>query len=159
MAERPAHVYTIYVAATPERVWQALTDPEFTQEYWGGLRIQSDWRAGSPVNHRGKDGRIAWQGEVLAAEPPRLLSYSFHMQISDNHRSDKPSRVTFQIEPLGDVVKLTLTHDDFEPSSVTFETTLYGWPAIMSSLKSLIETGKPLPFAGLGFGPGGRQTA
>jgi hypothetical protein len=75
------------------------------------------------------------------------------MQISEQHRGDRPSRVTFELQPMGSVVKLTLTHDDFEPDSATFETTRHGWPAIMSSLKSLLESGSPLSFQGLGFGP------
>jgi Activator of Hsp90 ATPase homolog 1-like protein len=75
------------------------------------------------------------------------------MQISAQHRRERPSRVTFELEPIGSVVKLTLTHDDFASASPTFETTRHGWPAIMSSLKSLLEAGSPLPFEGLGFGP------
>jgi uncharacterized protein YndB with AHSA1/START domain len=157
MAEPPAHVYTTYIASTPERVWEALTDPEFTKEYWAGRRIDSDWQAGSPVRNLRDDGGADWEGEVLAAEPGRLLSYTFHMLISDKHRQDSPSRITFEIEPMGAVVKLTITHDHFEPGSTTWETTRYGWPAILSSLKSLLETGRPLPFAGLGFGPSRRR--
>jgi uncharacterized protein YndB with AHSA1/START domain len=150
---RPALVYVTYIATTPEKLWEALTDGEFTRRYWGGRRIQSDWVIGSPVEHVREDGGIDWRGEVLASQPPRLLSYTFHMEISDEHRSERPSRVTFDLQPLGSVVKLTLTHEDFEPGSVTLETTRHGWPAIMSSLKSLLETGSPLPFPGLGFGP------
>ncbi len=81
----------------------------------------------------------------------RLLSYTFHMLISEQHRGERPSRVTFELQPMGSVVKLTLTHDDFESEKATLETTRHGWPAIMSSLKSLLETGSPLPFKGLGF--------
>lgn len=151
--DKPSSVYVIYIATTPERLWTALTDGEFTRQYWGGRRIQSDWNVGSPVHYVREDGRVDWQGEVLQADPPRLLSYTFHMQISDAHKRERPSRVTFELEPTGSVVKLTLTHDELDPDSVTFETTRYGWAAIMSSLKSLLETGRPLPFAGLGFGP------
>ena len=150
---KPSFVYVIYIAATPEKLWQALTDGEFTRRYWGGRRIQSDWKVGSPVRHVREDGAVDWHGEVLQAEPPRLLSYSFHMQISDRHRGEEPSRITFELLPMGSVVKLSLTHEDFGPESATFETTRHGWPAIMSSLKSLLESGAPLPFPGLGFGP------
>jgi len=80
------------------------------------------------------------------------------MLISEAHRSDSPSRVTFELLEMDDVVRLRLTHDRFGPDSVTYETTRYGWPAIMSSLKSLLETGRALPFARLGFGPGGRTS-
>lgn len=151
--DKPAHVYVTYIEATPERVWKALTDGAFTREYWVGRRIQSDWRVGAPVTHVREDGGIDWEGEVLAYAPPRLLSYTFHMQVSEVHRADRPSRVTFELEPMGAVVKLTLTHDEFAPDSATYETTRYGWPALMSSLKSLLERGRPLPFTALRFGP------
>jgi uncharacterized protein YndB with AHSA1/START domain len=151
--DKPRFVYVTYVATTDEKLWQALTDGEFTRQYWGGRRIESDWQVGSPVKHVREDGGIDWQGEVLQSERPRLLSYTFHMLISDEHRSERPSRVTFELQSLGSVMKLILTHDDFESEKATLETTRHGWPAIMSSLKSLLETGSPLPFQGLGFGP------
>ena len=151
--DRPKFVYVSYISTTPEKLWNALTDGEFTQQYWGGRRIQSDWQVGSSVRHVRQDGGIDWQGEVLKSERPRLLSYTFHMQITDQHRGERPSRVTFELEPMGSVVKLTLTHDNFESEKATFETTRHGWPAIMSSLKSLLETASPLPFVGLSFGP------
>lgn len=155
--DRPAFVYVTYIATTPEKLWDTLTDGEFTRRYWGGRRIQSDWKAGSPVQHVREDGGIDWQGEVLRSERPRLLSYTFHMEISEAHRGERPSRVTFELQAMGSVVKLTLTQDGFEADSATFETTRHGWPAIMSSLKSVLETGRPLPFQGLGFGPSSKE--
>ena len=149
---KPAFVYVAYIATTPDRVWEALTSGEFTRQYWGGLRITSDWTIGSPVRHLTEDGRVGWEGEVLQFEPPRVLAYTFHMQISEAHRKEPPSRVTFTIEPFESLVKLTLVHDEAGPGSVTLETTSNGWPAIVSSLKSLLETGRPLPFSRLGFG-------
>ena len=155
--DKPQFVYVTYISTTPEKLWAALTDGEFTQKYWGGRRIQSDWKVGSVVKHVRKDGEIDWQGEVLKSERPRLLSYTFHMLISEPHRGDRPSRVSFVLQPVGSVVKLTLTHDEFESESVTFETTRHGWPAILSSLKSLLETSAALPFQGLGFGPSSKN--
>jgi uncharacterized protein YndB with AHSA1/START domain len=146
-------VYVTYIHATPERVWQALTDGDFTRRYWGGRRITSDWQPGSPVAHVREDGGSDWQGDVIEAQPPFRLSYTFHMSISTAHHDEAPSRVTFDLEPMGDVVMLTLTHREFSPDSATYETTRQGWPAILSSLKSLLETGEPLPFTRLGFGP------
>lgn len=151
--DKPDFVYVTYIATTPQQLWEALTSGDFTRRYWGGLRIQSDWKVGSPVTHVREDGGIGWEGKVLQADPPRLLSYTFHMLISDEHRRERPSRVTFELEPMGWATKLTLTHSEFEDSSVTLETTRHGWPAIMSSLKSLLETGNPLGFTRLGFGP------
>jgi uncharacterized protein YndB with AHSA1/START domain len=154
---KPPFVYVTYIDTTAEKLWEALTDGEFTRRYWGGRRIQSDWIVGSSVRHVREDGGIDWEGEVLQAQPPRLLSYTFHMQISAPHRAERPSRVTFELQPIGSVVKLTLTHDDFESASAIFETTRHGWPAILSSLKSLLESGSPLPFEGLGFGPSSKE--
>jgi uncharacterized protein YndB with AHSA1/START domain len=154
---RPPFVYVTYINTTPGKLWEALTDGKFTRRYWGGRCIQCDWNVGSPVRHVREDGGIDWEGEVLQAEPPRLLSYTFHMQISEQHRRERPSQVTFELEPMGSVVKLTLTHDDFELDSTTFETTRHGWPAIISSLKSFLETSSPLPFRGLGFGPSSKE--
>jgi uncharacterized protein YndB with AHSA1/START domain len=155
--DKPKVVYVSYIATTPEKLWQALTDGEFTRRYWGGRRIQSDWVVGAPVKHVRDDDGVDWLGEVLQSEPPRVLSYTFHMEISEHHRGDRPSRVTFELQPVGSVVKLILTHDELESDSATFETTRHGWPAIMSSLKSLLETGTPLPFQGLGFGPTSKE--
>jgi uncharacterized protein YndB with AHSA1/START domain len=150
---KPTSVYVTYIDATPERVWQALVTPEFTRQYWVGRSGESDWRVGSAVRCVNEDGIVEWEGEVLQADRPRLLSYTFHMLINEAHRRERPSRITFELKTVQGVVKLTLTHDELEPASVTAETTQHGWPAIMSSLKSLLETGKALPFARLGFAP------
>jgi uncharacterized protein YndB with AHSA1/START domain len=147
--ERPDFVYAIFIASTAEAVWQALTKPEFTAQYWGGRRIESDWKPGSRVRQVGSGERVESEGEVLEAEPPHLLSYPFRMA----QAGDPPSRVTFEIEPVGAMIRLRLTHHHERPGSVTQAATIHGWPAILSSLKSLLETGKPLPFSGLGFGP------
>lgn len=98
--DRSAFVYVTYIATTPEKLWKALTDGEFTRRYWGRRRIQSDWHVGSLITHVREDGGIDWQGEVLQSEPPRLPSYTFHMQLSDAHRGEGPSRVTFELQPI-----------------------------------------------------------
>src|SRR5438552_9858420 len=100
---KPPFVYVTYINTTPEKLWQALTDGEFTRRYWGGRRIQSDWNVGSPVTHVREDGGIDWRGAVLQSERPRLLSYTFHMQISEQHRGETPSRVTFELQPMGSI--------------------------------------------------------
>jgi uncharacterized protein YndB with AHSA1/START domain len=146
-------VYVAYIRATPEQVWQGLTDGEFTRKYWVGRQISSDWRPGSPVQLTNEDGVLEMRGEVVEADPPRRLSYTFHLIFNAAHAADSPSRLTFELEPMGEVVRLTLLHQEFRPDSVTYETTRHGWPALMASLKSLLETGEALPFARLGFGP------
>jgi uncharacterized protein YndB with AHSA1/START domain len=152
MTERPRFVYVTYIHATADKVWQALTDGDFTSSYWGGLRITSDWNVGSPVQLLTPAGQAGAVGEVIEADFPTRLSYTFHLQISEDTRADAPSRVTFELQPLEVVTKLTLTHDHAAPGE-TFSNTSNGWPALMSSMKSLIETGAPLPFTRLGFGP------
>jgi uncharacterized protein YndB with AHSA1/START domain len=150
---RPEFVYVVYIAATPDQVWDGLTNGAFTQQYWGGMRIQSDWHVGSPVTLVTRGGAVGVEGEVLESEPPRVLAYTFHMLAGSEKRNEQPSRVRFEVEAVGAMVKLTLTHDRFASGSATFEDTRHGWPAIMCSLKSLLETGAPLPFTRLGFAP------
>jgi len=149
-------VYVTFIRTTPERLWTALTTPEFTRQYWYGREIESDFRPGSPVRYRYDDGAaLDIEGEVLAADPPRLLSYTF-TDPGDRERGDKPSRVTFAIEPAEDfdgVVQLTVTHDEFAPGSPTYEGVANGWPGVLAGLKSVLETGGPLRYAGEQAGP------
>jgi uncharacterized protein YndB with AHSA1/START domain len=152
MTERPQFVYVTYIHATADKVWQALTDGDFTSRYWGGLRIESDWNVGSSVQLLNAEGRAGTVGEVLEADFPTRLSYTFQMQISEATRADAPSRLTFDLQRLDVVTKLTLTHDHDAPGE-TFSNTSNGWPALMSSMKSLLETGEALPFTRMGFGP------
>ncbi len=138
---KPRFVYVSYIATTPEKLWQALTSGEFTEQYWFGRCVESDWRPGSKVTFTYDQGRkVDLVGQVLRCEPPRLLSYTFHEQ----SMGEPPSRVTFEIEPAQSMVKLTVTHEDFPPDSQLFERISRGWPAILSSLKSLLETGRAL---------------
>ena len=134
----------VYLASTPEQVWNALTDPEITQQYWSGTRIESDWKIGSKVIYR-RNGTITDEHVVLKVEPLRLLSHTFHPVSVEEFRNEPPSRVTFEIEAGGPVVRLTVIHDEFEEESEVYHACSEGWPMLMSSLKTLLETGKPLP--------------
>ncbi len=153
--DRPAFVYVTYIATTPEKLWIALTSGDFTYQYWGRRRIQSEWTPGAAVKTVKDDGAIDWQGKVLAADPPRLLSYTFDPQedpnrrdltgnLVDHSRRERPSRVTFQIEQFMGRVKLTLTHDEFEPGSEVLGRVSRGWPVVLSGLKSVVEGGAVL---------------
>jgi uncharacterized protein YndB with AHSA1/START domain len=145
--EKPSFVYVTYIAATPEKVWQALTDGALTRQYWYGRRVESDWKVGSPVTYwyEAEGGEaVSDRGIVLESKPPRHLSYTWHVEFVDELRDEHPSRVTFEIEPAGEAVKLTLVHDEFEPGSEVLEGVRSGWPAILASLKTLLETGQPL---------------
>ena len=147
MAESPPQfVYVTYINTTPEKLWEALTHPDFTQRYWGGRRIVSDWKVGSPVTYLKPDGSAEIKGEVLRSDPPRELSYSWKSVIGPSgEEPESPTRVTFKIAQPWGSVQLTVTHDGFPPESRLFPFISMGWPAILSSLKSLLETGEPLP--------------
>jgi uncharacterized protein YndB with AHSA1/START domain len=134
-------VYVTYIATTPEKLWQALTDGTFTQQYWFGTRIESDWRVGSRVTFW-RNNAVSDSGEVLEYTPPRRLSYTWHVEFHEEFRREKPSRVTFELEPMGSAVKLTIVHDDFEPGSKVFAAISGGWPKVLASLKSFLETGR-----------------
>jgi DNA-binding transcriptional ArsR family regulator len=158
--DRPSFVYTTYIRTTPERLWQALTDPAFTQRYWGAT-FETDWRAGSTMTWHMFGVTIADPEQVvLESDPYRRLSYGWHvfapelydtLQFTEEAReriaAEQRSKVTFDIEPLGDVVKLTVVHDDFESGSVVASLVSQGWPRILSDLKTLLETGETLPAA------------
>ncbi len=146
MTDRPRHVYVMYIRTAPEKLWQAITDPDFTRRYFHDTDIASEWKPGDPVTYRMQDGRLAVDGEVIEADPPKRLSYSWHVLYDDDASKETPSRVTWEIEPLGDVCKLTLVHEDFPEGSVVYEGVGQGWPGILSSLKTLLETGEPLAY-------------
>ncbi|MFH9072358.1 ArsR/SmtB family transcription factor [Streptomyces alboflavus] len=150
-------VYTTYIRTTPEQLWQALTDPAFTSRYWG-VSFRTDWAKGSPMAWAEADGSVTEHPEqvVLAHEPHSRLSYTWHTfspewaaanGISEETRArlaaERRSQVTFALEPHGDQVKLTVTHE-FDPAGALHAMCSQGWPAILSSLKSLLETGEPL---------------
>ena len=137
-------VYVTYIAAPPEAVWRALLDGEFTRQYWGHDNV-SDWAPGSPWEHRRPDEArtVDLLGEVLEAEPPRRLVLTWG-EPPDKGRRDRHSRVAFDIEPVADMVRLTVTHDELEPGSEMQRKISEGWPRVLSSLKSLLETGRPL---------------
>jgi uncharacterized protein YndB with AHSA1/START domain len=147
---KPEFVYVTYIETTPEKLWAALTTSEFSKRYWWDTHVVSDWKVGSPFSLV-LNGKTTDVGEILEAEPPRLLSYTFRNILNEAARNERPSRVTFVIEPHGRLVKLTLTHQDFADNSVILDGISKGWPAILSSLKSLLETGEPLmiPFDAL----------
>ena len=142
---RSKFVYVIYIAAPAELVWRALLDGEFTRQYWGHENV-SDWKPGSTWEHRRGDaaGAAVLLGEVLESRPPRRLAITW-AEPRDRGLASRHSRVTFEIEPLADMVRLTITHDDLEEGSEMQRKISQGWPRVLSSLKSLLETGRALP--------------
>jgi uncharacterized protein YndB with AHSA1/START domain len=140
-------VYTTYIKTTPEKLWKALTSPEFTRQYWFGVDVTSDWKVGSPMKYI-RNGETIVQGRVLAFQPFTLLSYTFHEEKNEDSSHEPPTRVTLEIEPEAgtETVRLIVTHTDFVENSKHFENISGGWPAVLSGLKSYLETGKALAF-------------
>jgi uncharacterized protein YndB with AHSA1/START domain/DNA-binding transcriptional ArsR family regulator len=145
MADRPAYVYVTYIEASPGRVWEALTDADMTAEYWGHSNV-SDWQSGSQWEHLRVDGSgIAdVKGTVLESVPPRRLAMTFDSP--GEERPQGPSRVTFEIEPFHEIVRLTVTHENLADNDA-LEAVSAGWPAVFANLKSLLETGSVMPRA------------
>jgi uncharacterized protein YndB with AHSA1/START domain len=144
-AYRPDTVYTIYIAATPEKVWQALTTAEFSRQYFSGFAFEMETRAGGSFIVRAPDGSTHIDGEVLACDPPSRLSVTWNVNWPGLVEKLGQTVVTYEIAQMGDAVRLTMTEAH---ERVLAEDILSGgrtgWPAILSSLKSLLETGKPL---------------
>jgi uncharacterized protein YndB with AHSA1/START domain len=138
-------VYVTYIATTAECLWEALTNGELTKQYWYDRRIDSDWRPGSPVRfYDGDSDTVTDDGKVLAADRPGRLSYTFQPMGMPVGPLDGYSRVTFTLESLEGMVKLTLVHDELTDENMAREFR-EGWAPILSSLKTFLETGKPLP--------------
>lgn len=142
---KPKFIYTTYIKTTPKKLWAAITNPEFTRQYWGGLANVSDWKKGSPWQHVTKDEKpeIYVTGKVLECNPPKRLVLSW---ADPDDLADK-SRVTFEIETIKDMVCLTVTHGNFKASSTMAGKVSRGWPRVLSSMKSFLETGKGLNIA------------
>ena len=143
----PDYVYTTYIHATPEQVWQALTDADLTSRYWGHAQV-SDWSVGSRVDHVRVDGSGVTDatGTVLAADRPHRLSFGFDDPAGAGDPACQPSVVTFQIESDQDIVRLTVAHTRLR--SMASRTSIeQGWPSVLANLKTLLETGDVLPQA------------
>lgn len=142
---KPTTVYTIYIAATPEQVWRALTSAEFTRRYFSGNAVEVDLKIGGAFIVRAPDGSLHIGGEVFECDPPRRLTVTFNVNWPGLLEKLGPTLVTYEIEPAGDAVRLTLTEAHDRPiDDDILSGGRQGWPAILSSLKSLLETGKPL---------------
>ncbi|ASM74370.1 MULTISPECIES: SRPBCC family protein [Roseobacteraceae] len=136
-------VYVTFIRTTPEKVFEAITRPEMARRYWGHENVSDDWQPGSKWQHiRTDEARtIELVGEVIESDPPKrfVISWANESQKDD---PDQYSRVTFDIEPQGDVVKLTVAHDELQPGSGMLNGISKGWPHVLSSMKSFLETGQ-----------------
>ncbi len=141
---KPDHVYHTFIRTTPEKLWQALTDGTITQQYYFGTRVESTWEPGAPYRYLQHDGVPMIEGEVLESQPFERLVTTFNALWIDEAERDDTTTVTFEIEPVGDSCKLTLTHAGLTPGLSMTAGIHTGWAQIMSSMKSLLETGEPL---------------
>jgi uncharacterized protein YndB with AHSA1/START domain len=142
---QPTTVYTIYIAAAPEKVWEALTRAEFSRRYFFGNAVEVDLRVGGAYIVRTPDGALHISGEVIECDPPRRLSFTFNVNWPELVEKLGPTLVTYEIEPVGDAVRLTMCESHDRPlDDDVLSGGRQGWPAILSSLKSLLETGEAL---------------
>jgi uncharacterized protein YndB with AHSA1/START domain len=145
---KPAIVYTIYIASTPEKVWQALTSAEFSKKYFFGNAVEVEFRVGGAYIVRTPDGALHISGEVIECDPPRKLTVTFNVNWPALVEKLGPTLVTWEIEQAGEAVKLTLLQSHDRPlSDEILSGGRQGWPAILSSLKSLLETGQSMTIA------------
>lgn len=140
---KPLTVYTIYIASTPDKVWEALTSAKFSRQYFFGNAVEVEPRLGGAFTVRTPDGALHISGEVLAYDPPRKLSVTFNVNWPELIEKLGPTLVTYEIEQVGDAVRLTMSEGHDRPlSDDILSGGRTGWPAILSGLKSLLETGK-----------------
>jgi uncharacterized protein YndB with AHSA1/START domain len=142
-ANRSHFVYVTLIRTTPAKLWEALTDPRFIRQYWFGVTAECDWKQGSPWKLVYPDGRTADAGEILEVDPPRRMVIRWQNEWKPELKAEGVSRCTFELEPKGRAVKLTVTHEIDRPESKFITAVSGGWPLVLSNLKSLLETGEP----------------
>jgi uncharacterized protein YndB with AHSA1/START domain len=140
-AARTTFVYITFIRTTPEKLWSALTSPDFARQYWFGMHQESDWKAGASWKMVFPDGRVADAGEIVEVDPPRRLVLKWRNEFRPELKAEGYSRYTVEIEPVAAVVKLTITHVMDRAESKFIDAVSGGWPKILSNLKSLLETG------------------
>ncbi len=136
--------YVTFIRTTPERLWQALTEPAFVRQYWFGVDVRTDWQAGSDWQLAFSDGRIADTGQLVEVDPPRRLVIRWRNEFRPELKDEGYSLCTMELVPAGETVKLTITHTMDVEGSKFIEAVSNGWPSILSNLKSLLETGAVL---------------
>jgi uncharacterized protein YndB with AHSA1/START domain len=139
------YVYVTYIRTTPQKLWDALTRPEFQKRYWFNMPQESEWKVGASWKMLFEDGRVADAGEILEIDPPRRLVLKWRNEFRDDLKAEGFSRCVYELEPDGDVMKLTVTHLIDKDGAKFIEAVSGGWPRILSSLKTFLEGGTPLP--------------
>jgi uncharacterized protein YndB with AHSA1/START domain len=140
---KPKFLYVTYIAAPPEKVWEALTKADLTEKYWFGFRVSAEGKAGEQMTAVSPAGTEVHRDPIIESDPPRRLVYGWKPLYKDMP-DERPSRVTFTLEPFKNQTRLTVVHDEFDEGSKIFGMIGKGWPAVLSSLKSFLETGRGL---------------
>ena len=137
-------IYVTYIRTTPEKLWKALIEPEFTRRFWCNTTQESEWKPGASWKILMPDGRVADSGEVVEIEPNRRLVLKWRNEFRPELKAEGYSRMTYELEKEGNSVKLTVIHEIEKEGSKFIEAVSSGWPQILASLKSLLETGESL---------------
>ncbi len=135
-------VYVTFIRTTPERLWSALTDPDFMKEYWFGVHFKTEWKPGSHWEMLYPDGRVTDAGEIVEFDPPKRIVLKWRNEFKPELKAEGFARCTIELEPVSDAVKLTITHTMDRADSKLIQAVSGGWPRILSDLKSLLETGQ-----------------
>ena len=141
-ASRSQFVYVTFIRTTPEKLWQALTEPDFIRQYWFNTTVLCSWQKGAPWKMVGADGAVTDSGEILESDPPRRMVIRWLNEWKPELKAEGFSRCTIELEPIDNAVKLSITHEIERPDSPFISAVSGGWPRILSNLKSLLETGE-----------------
>lgn len=145
MTAQTVQVYTVFIKATPEQIWEAITTPEFTSRYFYGSCVDSTFEPGAPfLSYSADRSRVLVDGVIEEADPPNRLRHTWRALYDEETAAEEFSRVTWEIEPDGAVCKLTVVHDQLEGAPKTASNVAGGWMFVLSGLKTLLETGEPL---------------
>ena len=139
---RSQFVYVTFIRTTPEKLWEALTDQQFIRKYWFNMTIECSWKQGAPWKMASADGSLTDTGEILEIDPPRRMVLHWLHEWKPELKAEGPSRCTIELEPVGNAVKLTVTHVAEGSGGKLIDAVSGGWPKILSNLKSLLETGE-----------------
>jgi uncharacterized protein YndB with AHSA1/START domain len=139
-----AFVYVTYIRAPQQKLWDALTDQEFNRKFWFGYYQQSTWKNGASWTLRFPDGAVNTTGEILECDAPRRAAFSWFSECSPERKADGESRCSYELEPVGDSIRLTVSHRSERVDSVMIRAASESWPKIIASLKSMLETGSAL---------------
>ena len=140
--DRSQFLYVTFIRTTPAKLWEALTDPAFTRQYWFGTTIECAWTKGAPWRMVAENGTLTDTGEILEIDPPRRIVIRWRNEWSAELKAEGFSRCTIELEPVDRAVKLTIKHEIDRPDAKLITAVSGGWPQILSNLKSLLETGE-----------------